>query len=133
MEKKYNVVPRWKKGESGNPAGRPLGSRNKFSEAALADLAADWEAGGAEAIARVRMTDPSTYMRVCFSTLPKDILVNVTQTTPGNLAPDEWAVMVDLVRLIRSSAPAGSQALPSEIAPAIEETVRAHFAKPIDG
>jgi hypothetical protein len=38
---------------------------------------------------------------------------------------------MDLVRLIKASAPEGSQALPSEIVPAIEETVRAHFAKPI--
>jgi hypothetical protein len=48
----------WKPGQSGNPAGRPLGSRNKFSEAAHADL-----------VARVRMTGPSTYMWVCFSIL----------------------------------------------------------------
>ena len=46
------------------------------------------------------MTDPSTYMRVCFSILPKDILLNVQQQTPGNLDPDEWRVLVDLVRLI---------------------------------
>jgi hypothetical protein len=129
---KNRAATRWKKGQSGNLAGRPPGSRNKFSEAALADLAADWEAGGAEAIARVRVTDPSTYMRVCFSILPKDILVSVQQQTPGNLDPDEWRVLVDLVRLIKASAPEGSHALPSEIAPAIEETVRSHFAKPIE-
>jgi hypothetical protein len=56
---KNRATTLWKKGQSGNLAGRPLGSRNKFSEAALADLAADCEAGGAKAIARVRMTDPS--------------------------------------------------------------------------
>ena len=122
----------WKPGESGNPIGRPLGSRNKFSEAALADLAADWEAGGAEAIAGVRMTDPSTYMRVCFSILPRDILLSVQQQPPGNLDPDEWRVLLDLVRLIRSSAPDGAKALPTEIVPTIEETVRAHFARLVD-
>jgi hypothetical protein len=122
----------WKPGESGNPAGRPLGSRNKLSESVIHDIAADWAVGGAETIARVRMTDPATYFRVVASILPKDVLVNVQQTTPGNLDADEWRVLVDLVRLIKSSAPEGSQALPSEIAPAIEETVRAHFAKPIE-
>jgi hypothetical protein len=66
------------------------------------------------------------------SILPKDVLVNVQQQTPGNLDPDEWRVLVDLVRLIKASAPEGSQALPTEIVPAIEETVRAHFARPVE-
>ena len=40
-------------------------------------------------------------------------------------------MLVDLVRLIKASAPEGANALPSEIVPAIEETVRGYFAKPI--
>ena len=98
----------------------------------IQDIAADWAIGGAETIARVRITDPATYFRVVASILPKDVLVNVQQQTPGNLEPDEWRVLVDLVRLIRASAPEGANALPSDIAPALEETVRAHFAKPIE-
>jgi hypothetical protein len=34
---------------------------------------------------RVRMTDPSTYMRVCFSILPRDILLNVTAGASARL------------------------------------------------
>jgi hypothetical protein len=122
----------WKPGESGNPAGRPIGSRNKLSESVIQDIAADWAIGGAETIARVRRTDPAAYFRVVASILPKDVLVNVQQQTPGNLDPTEWALMIDLVRLIKAAAPQGANALPSEIVPAIEETVRAHFAKPIE-
>ena len=131
--KTAHLAAPWKPGESGNPLGRPLGSRNKLSEAVIQDIAADWAIGGAETIARVRLTDPATYFRVVASILPKDVLVNVQQSTPGNLDPDEWRVLVELVRLIKSSAPEGSQALPSDLAPSIEETVRAHFAKPIEG
>jgi hypothetical protein len=130
---KNKAATLWKPGESGNPLGRPLGSRNKLSEAVIQDIAADWAIGGAETIARVRVTDPATYFRVVASILPKDVLVNVQQATPGNLEPDEWRYLVELVKLIKSSAPEGSQALPSEIVPAIEETIRAHFAKPIEG
>jgi hypothetical protein len=122
----------WKPGESGNPAGRPLGSRNKLSESVIQDIAADWAIGGPETIARVRMTDPATYFRVVASILPRDVLVNVQQQTPGNLEPDEWRVLVDLVRLIKASAPDGADALPSDLTPALEETVRAHFAKPVE-
>jgi hypothetical protein len=39
---------------------------------------------------------------------------------------------VDLVQLIRANAPLGAKALPSEIVPAIEETVRANFARSIE-
>ena len=77
----------WKPGESGNPAGRPIGARNKFSEDVIQAFALDWAAGGPEAIERVRLTDPNTYMRVVASILPKDIVVNVHQQTPGNLEP----------------------------------------------
>jgi hypothetical protein len=92
----------------------------------IQDIAADWAIGGAETIARVRMTDPATYFRVVASILPKDVLVNVQTSTPGNLDPDEWCVLVDLVRLIKSSAPEGAKALPTEIVPSIEETVRGY-------
>jgi hypothetical protein len=34
---------RWKKGQSGNSAGRPLGARQRISEKLLADLAMVWE------------------------------------------------------------------------------------------
>jgi hypothetical protein len=124
-------VKRWKPGESGNPLGRPIGSRSKLSESVIQDIAADWAIGGAETIARVRMTDPATYFRVVASILPKDVLVNVQQQTPGNLEPDEWRVLVDLVRLIKASAPEGANALPTEIVPAIEDAIRSHFAKPV--
>ena len=51
-------------GESGNPRGRPNGSRNKLSDAFIADLHADWLAHGPEAITRVRETMPHVYLRV---------------------------------------------------------------------
>jgi Family of unknown function (DUF5681) len=129
---KNKAATLWKPGESGNPAGRPLGSRNKLSESVIQDIAADWAIGGAETIARVRMTDPATYFRVVASILPKDVLVNVQQQTPGNLSSEDWALMVDLVKLIRLSAPANAKALPSELAPVIEDSIRSFFAKSIE-
>jgi hypothetical protein len=130
-QKRPQLAAPWKPGESGNPAGRPLGSRNKLSESVIADIAADWAIGGPETIARVRMTDPATYFRVVASILPKDVLVNVQQTIPGNLSAEDWALMVDLVRLIKLSSPPDAKALPSELAPVIEDSLRSYFAKPI--
>jgi hypothetical protein len=61
----------WKPGESGNPAGRPKGSRNKLSEAFLQALADDFDANGKEVIERVRTERPHDYLKVCASVMPK--------------------------------------------------------------
>ena len=87
--KEQAVSTKWKPGESGNPAERPVGSRNKLSEAVPQDIAEDWAIGGAEAVARVRMTDPATYFRVVASILPKDVLSVVDNTTMGGLSADD--------------------------------------------
>ncbi len=63
----------FKPGQSGNPKGRPRGSRHRLSEALLADMVADFEAGGAAAVKKARTTDPVGYLRVIASLLPKQI------------------------------------------------------------
>jgi hypothetical protein len=42
----------WQPGESGNPLGRPIGARGRFSQRFIADLAAAWEQHGEAALAR---------------------------------------------------------------------------------
>jgi hypothetical protein len=54
----------WKPRESGNPAGRPKGSRDQITKAFLDDIAADWQAHGAEALQRAREERPVEYCRL---------------------------------------------------------------------
>lgn len=68
-----NLRPPWQPGQSGNPAGRPKGSRHKLEEAFLADLSADWNDHGPEAIAEAREKDPVGYVKVVASLLPKKV------------------------------------------------------------
>jgi hypothetical protein len=58
-------------------------------------------------VARVRATDPSTYLRVVASILPKDVLVNVQQSVPGNLQPEAWASLRRVLDLIESCGASG--------------------------
>ena len=55
---------RFESGRSGNPRGRPRGSRNKLAEVFLHDLLNEWEEHGAKAVGRVREDDPAAFLRV---------------------------------------------------------------------
>ena len=69
----------FKKGQSGNPAGRPRGSRNKLSQAVIEAWCADFDEYGSGVIEKLRSTDPSTYARSAASLVPKDIEVTTIQ------------------------------------------------------
>ena len=64
---------RWRPGESGNPGGRPKGSRNKLGQDCLRQLSDDFALHGASVIERVRSERPHDYLRVVVSLLPKQI------------------------------------------------------------
>jgi len=84
------VAKPWKPGQSGNPKGRPKGSRSKLAESFLSALSADFDAHGAAVIERVRVEDPSTYLRVTANILPKELNVAVERTA-RELNDDELA------------------------------------------
>jgi len=70
----------YKPGMSGNPKGRPKGSRHKLGEKFLSALQDDFSKNGIEAIERVREKKPEHYLKIIASILPKDINVNVNES-----------------------------------------------------
>lgn len=85
------LMPPWQPGQSGNPAGRPKGARNKLTESFLDALLKDFEAAseedkslGAKAIAAMRDKHPNEYSRMIASLLAKEIEASVG----GDLSPE---------------------------------------------
>ena len=86
----------WQPGQSGNPNGRPKGSRNKFSETFLADFLATWEAHGKAVLEHVATNYPSVFLRVAAQVMPKDLNVDVSRQSKGasDLTDDELAAII---------------------------------------
>lgn len=69
----------WQPGQSGNPAGRPKGARNKLTESFLDALLADFIASqddktqGAAAIADMRKEKPGDYAKMIAALLAKEL------------------------------------------------------------
>src|SRR5262245_59556373 len=64
--------PRWRRGQSGNPAGRPRGSRNALSEEVICALLRDFRQHGQKAVARVRQTQPAAYLKILALLVPRE-------------------------------------------------------------
>lgn len=87
-------------GQSGNPQGRPKGSRNKLSEAFLEALAADFHEHGVGVIQTVREEKPEVYVKVIASILPRDLNVNVSDL--GELSDEDLRARIrDMEAAIR--------------------------------
>src|SRR5215510_1231589 len=62
----------WQPGQSGNPAGRAHGSRNKLSEEVICALLRDFRQHGQKAVARVRQTQPAAYLKILALLVPRE-------------------------------------------------------------
>jgi len=71
-QNRYRGLKPFQPGQSGNPAGRPLGSRNKLGEAFIQALQEDFAEHGVEAVRKVRAEKPDQYLKVIASLMPKE-------------------------------------------------------------
>jgi hypothetical protein len=118
----------WPPGQSGNPNGRPVGSRQAFSAGFLTDLARVWQQHGEDTMVHTAKTQPAVFFATCARLIGPEVKVTIEEAHPG-LEPGDIAVL----KAIRNAIPDADQRSPAEILSFVEEAVRQHSAKVIEG
>jgi len=111
-------------GVSGNPNGRPVGSRAVFSGAFMRDLAEVWAEHGKDTMLRTARSSPETFFATCARLLPKDVELTIRQHYSGL---DESDLMI--LRAIRDAIPNANDLAPQAVLEYALDAIRAHGAR----
>ena len=93
-KKQRNLIP-YKPGQSGNPKGRPPGTRNKLTEDFFRDLCDAWTAFGKAALMTAAWTHPVEFVRVVAQLMPKDVDVTVTNIRAERMKSSELEALIE--------------------------------------
>jgi len=109
-----NLKP-WPPGVSGNPNGRPVGSRSAFSAGFTRDLAEVGPTRAGPQCSTLAEKQPAVFFATCARLLPNDVRVTVEQSLPGNLSAQDWALMREIVEAVKIALPDASSKPPGEV------------------
>src|SRR6476619_4600170 len=122
----------WPPGVSGNPNGRPVGSRSAFSAGFTRNLAEVWADKGKAAMLYTAEKQPAVFFATCARLLPNDVRVTVEQQLPGNLSMEDWQMMKEIIAAVRQAIPDASSKPPGAVLEHVLSALRAADAKVLD-
>jgi hypothetical protein len=87
LKKTRGLTP-WQPGQSGNPKGRPVGSRNKLATLVFDEALASFEKRGPAAFEELANKDPARYLILMAQLIPQHFKHEVEHTIAG-LSPED--------------------------------------------
>jgi hypothetical protein len=63
----------------------------------------------------LRARVPETFVAIAAKVCPSDVRVTLEQQIPGNLSPDDWATMREIVEAVRQAIPDASSKPPGAV------------------
>ena len=113
----------WKAGVSGNPNGRPVGTRQAFSSAFYRDLAEVWAAHGKDAMLNTAKTQPATFLGIASRLIPQQVAVDLQASLPGNLSMEDWAT-IEIMEAVRQAIPDANSKQPGQVVEFVSNALR---------
>jgi hypothetical protein len=129
-ENSLKNLQKFQPGQSGNPSGRPT-VRSRLTERFIGDISDAWSKHGATVLERLAKQSPTQFAGLCAALVPKDVQLSISARLPGNLEPDDWSAMLELLSEVRAALP-GDDRKPGEIAQLVREALRLHAAKVVE-
>src|SRR5262249_128361 len=76
---------------SGNPAGRPVGSRHRLAQQFIRDAYELWKVEGPAALVQMRKEDNTKFCQLMAGLVPRDLVLSVEDNTSpfAELSPEE--------------------------------------------
>jgi hypothetical protein len=123
----------WVPGQSGNPGGRPVGARGRFSQRFIADLRRHGSKYGETALAETAKLYPDRFVGIAAHLIPKGVSVSLTARLPGDLDASDWGLMIEVLGAIKQCVPDASARSPGEVMRFVLGAIRSVNAKQIEG
>ena len=112
---KVGKPTRWPPGQSGNPAGKPPGTRTAFSQGFIRDFALVWAEEGLEAVRKVAKKSPEAFVAIAARICPNDVRLTLEQAIPGGMSLEDYSLMREVIAAIREGLPEADQMQPGQV------------------